>query len=77
MINNVNNFVEETLIISTMWKVRFEFSIVWKLQCRFITKNDLKFSTKLEVKSFMFHNVQGEYRAVIALKWFAPNLVFS
>ena len=65
------------VIFSAMWKVQHEFSIFWKLQCRFITKNDLKFSTKLEVKSFMFHNVQGEYRAVIALKWFAPNLVFS
>ena len=61
------------VIFSAMWKVQHEFSIFWKLQCRFITKNDLKFSTKLEVKSFMFHNVQGEYRAVIALRWFSTE----
>ena len=40
-------------------------------------KNGLRFSAKLEVKYFMFYNVQGEYRysAVIALKWFATEML--
>ena len=36
-------------------------------------KNRLKISTKLKVKKFMFHTVQGEYSAVIALKFFATE----
>ena len=34
-------------------------------------KNGWKFSAKLEGKYFMFHNVQSEHKAIIALKWFA------
>ena len=40
-------------------------------------KNGWKFSAKLEEKYFMFHNVQSEHRAVIALKWFAMKIADS
>ena len=36
-------------------------------------KNGLKISTKLVVKKIMFDTVQGEYSAVIALKFFATE----
>ena len=40
-------------------------------------KKGLDFSAKLEVKQIMFHSVQSEYRAVIALKGLQLILVFS
>ena len=53
-----------------MWKVQFEFSTLGKLQCTFSTtqKEWLKIVYKVGSEKFMFHNVQGEYSAVIALE---------
>ena len=43
-------------------QLQFEFSTLWKYNIDFPLgrENGLKFSTKLEVKSFMFHNVQSK-----------------
>ena len=63
------------MIFSTLWNVQFEFSTLKKLLFGFsITREGwLKISTKLEVKKNIFHTVQGEYSAVIALKCFATE----
>ena len=59
-----------SIIVSKMWKVPFDiFQNVVKYNLNFphcgsynpqCEKNILRFSTKLEVKSFMFHNVQSK-----------------
>ena len=65
MINNVDNFVKETLIISIMCKYNFNFPHCGNF------KVDFPLCGKNGFKNFgkTINNVQGEYRAVIALKW--------
>ena len=36
-------------------------------------KNSLELSSNLDVKQYMFHNVPGEYRPVLAKNWFATE----
>ena len=58
-----------------MRKVQLEFSTLLKLQGRFSTmwKEWVKISSKTRNEIIIFHNVQGKYRTVIALKWFATE----
>ena len=67
--------VESTICISTMWKLQFVFPQCGNYNVNFTlrTKKGLRFSTKLKVKWFLLHNVQGENRAVKALKWSATE----
>ena len=67
--------VESTICISTMWKLQFVFPQCGNYNVNFTlrTKKGLRFSTKLRVKWFLLHNVQGENRAVKALKWSATE----
>ena len=80
-LNGLKNFVEETLIVSNIWKVLWNIfhnveSTIWifyNANFSLHGKNDLKFLAKLQVKWFMLHNVRGEYGAVTALEWFATE----